>query len=236
MHKAGSTIANAILLDFFDALGYEIDEIGKKSWVSSLNEAEFYLDYQKHIRADGAYYGMARGPYVASMQRINSLRVIVQIRDPRDCLTSQYFSQMKSHTQPPDPERAKLLFERREKIAAMGIDLFVLDLAENYRRRMEVLSKIIDSHDDILVLKYEVMTDDTEIWLGQISSFLDQPLTEELRAKLANKTRFSVDVEDSSKHKRQITPGDHKRKLKPETISQLNEILSKELQRFDYAE
>lgn len=236
MHKAGSTIANAIFLDFFAALGYEIDEISKKSWASHLNEAEFYLDYQKNIRADGVYYGIARGPYVANMDKIHSLRIIVQIRDPRDCLTSLYFSQKESHTQPPDPERAKLFSERRKKIDEVGIDQFVLDLAENYKRRMEVLSKIIDSHNDILVLRYEEMTENTNKWLGQISDFLDQPITDKLHAKLSNKTRFSVDVEDSSKHKRQITPGDYKRKLKPETITQLNNILMHELHSFDYAE
>ncbi|MEH6647552.1 sulfotransferase domain-containing protein [Sulfitobacter sp.] len=236
MHKAGSTVANSILLDFFGALRYEIDDISNKSWASPLTEAEFYIDYQKNILADGVYYGMARGPYVAKMDKINSLRMIVQIRDPRDCLTSLYFSQKESHSPPPDPERAKLFYERREKSGELSIDHFVLARAENYRRRMEILSKIINSHSDFLVLKYEEMTENTPKWLGKISDFLDQPISDELRSKLHKKTQFSVDVEDSSKHKRQVTPGDHKRKLKPETIVQLNNILTHELQSFGYAE
>jgi hypothetical protein len=45
---------------------------------------------------------------------------------------------------------------------------------------------------------------------------------------------FKVSSEDIYKHKRQVTPGDHKRKLKPETIDILNQKTAEVLKLYDY--
>jgi hypothetical protein len=41
--------------------------------------------------------------------------------------------------------------------------------------------------------------------------------------KIKSEADFTVQKENISSHKRQITPGDNKRKLKPETIEILND-------------
>lgn len=45
---------------------------------------------------------------------------------------------------------------------------------------------------------------------------------------------FSVKAEDATKHKRQVTPGDHLRKLKPKTIATMTDAMRKELGFFGY--
>lgn len=41
-----------------------------------------------------------------------------------------------------------------------------------------------------------------------------------------NQDAFAIDQEDALSHKRKVTPGDHRDKLKPETISTLNNIFA----------
>lgn len=236
MHKAGSSIANRILQDFAVCRGYELDVIAGRVSASPLPEATFYEDYQAHMVPHGVYYGVARGPYVQNMPIIGQLRTIVQVRDPRDCITSLFFSLRESHVPPQDPEKLAKFLENREAMAAVEIDRFARGQATGYHERMQILGRIIDAHDDALVLHYEEMVQDTERWLARIAAFLEQPVTGELRARLGDKIDFTVAREDAASHKRQVAPGDHRRKLSPDTIAAMNDTLRADLRRFGYAE
>lgn len=235
MHKAGSSVTNGILKTFSLSCGYEIDDISIAAGKSDKSPPEVFVAAQDHMQPNGVYYGMARGPYVKDMPALAGLRLVVQLRDPRDCITSAYFSYAKSHVPPKDPERRKIFEARRQNLQQKTIDDFARDSAANYRMRMQVLSDLLAGHPDALVLKYEEMVTDTDAWLNRIATFLDVPMTDALRAKLAEKGDFSTSGEDTSKHKRQVTPGDHARKLTPETIAELNRVLGPVMERFDYS-
>lgn len=231
MHKAGSTIADKIFTEFFIEKGFSIDSIGSRVPKSPLSEAEVFMDYQKKMIFENIYYGIARGPYVENMPVINKLKVLLQVRDPRDCLVSAYFSFRESHRPPKDPRKLKAFMARREDLKNLDIDQFVLKAVGGFKYRMRVLSSIMSNHDDILVLKYESMTLDTEQWLRDISVFTDQPITPTLRNRIDSMANFQVAEEDQSKHKRQVTPGDHKRKLRPESVRKLSKKTSSRTRR-----
>lgn len=234
MHKAGSTVSNVIFVEFFKAKGYKIDEISKQVLGSPVPEAQFFHDYQDKMQLSDVYYGIARSPGAHSMPILSNLRVILQVRDPRDCITSQYFSYKASHVVPTDPDKAKTFLERRQKIGETQIDDFARSAADSYVLRLERLKYILETHDDVLLLKYEDMVDNTKHWLAQISKFIEQPLTPELEKGIAKYINFRVSSEDEARHKRQVAPGDHKRKLTPETISILNEKLAPMLNAYQY--
>lgn len=218
MHKAGSSILDLILTDFCKAKGMKIDRISLAVPSSPLSEAEIFLKYQEKILLNGIYYGVARGPYVKDMTILPKLRLLIQIRDPRDCITSAYFSFKKSHIPPKNPEKLKAFMERRNQLEKMDIDSYAISQSAGYHFRMTILKNIINNHDDYLLVKYEDMVENTDKWLNQISDFIKQPITKELVQTLGGKINFSVDKEDISKHKRQVSPGDHKRKLRLDTI------------------
>ncbi|MEP3334407.1 sulfotransferase domain-containing protein [Sedimentitalea sp.] len=234
MHKAGSSITQQILTDFAIAKGYEIDLVSHQVSDSPMKEADLFRSYQDQMRLQGVYYGVARGPYVRSLKILDRLKTIIQIRDPRDCLISGYFSFTISHPAPRNPDKQKNFERKRAKRMQMTADEFALDRAENYRMRMQILADIAERHDDCLMLKYEEMVTDTSTWLNRISEFLEQPLTNELIAALGEKIDFNVSTEDVNKKKRQVTPGDHARKLQPETITALNDILGEQMARYGY--
>lgn len=235
MHKAGSTITDNILLDFMGAKSMEIDRISLLVSKSPLPIQDVYVQHQDKMKPDGVYYGVARGPYVSAMPILKKLKIIMQVRDPRDCLTSAYFSYKLSHVPPKDPNKLREFMERRKELKDLDIDQYVVAEAAGYQNRMNILRNLMDGHDDLLLLKYEDMVLDTERWLKQISDFLDQPITDELRATLGNKIDFSVKAEDPMRHKRQVLPGDHKRKLKPETVDTMSGTMKRELDFFGYS-
>ncbi|WMS43388.1 sulfotransferase domain-containing protein [Acuticoccus sp. MNP-M23] len=235
MHKAGSSIASEIIGEIAAEKGYRSDLIERKVPASPLTEDELYIAYQAEMADEGVYYGVARGPYVKDMPRLFGLKTIVQVRDPRDCMTSAYYSYLRSHVPPKDPEKLRRFVARQERLARTTIDDFVVADARHYVTRMSILRTILGLHDDALLVTYEEMVDLTDDWLDRVCDFVGQPRTDALMARLAGKLDFAVAAEDETAHKRQVAPGDHKRKLAPETIAKLNEILGDELRWFGYA-
>ena len=80
------------------------------------------------------------------------------------------------------------------------------------------------------------MVTDFPAWLAKFMAPFPLDNAGRLHAKLARKYRnnFRVKREDVRKQKRQITPGDHKRKLHPDTIAFLNEQLAPILETLGY--
>lgn len=234
MHKAGSSIADKIIVDFCEEKGYQLDRISKKVFDSPLRESDVYIQYQKDMVLEDVYYGMARGFYIENMEILPDLKAIVQVRDPRDCLTSAYYSFRESHVIPNDPTKRKLMEDQRKEVNQLSIDEYVTQNVNNYRRRMKVLRGLVETHTDVLLLTYEEMVCDTERWLQRVARFIDQPVTSHLRERIGDKIDFSVPVENSARHKRQVLPGDHRRKLDSKTIDEISHSMREELEYFGY--
>jgi hypothetical protein len=174
-------------------------------------------------------------------RRVMRLEHILQVRDPRDILVSQYFSFGWIHGQK-EWEAAKV--REREWIQTVTIDEYVLSravtrdlggrpaLKARYRPLMKMLKK---RPENITLLKYEDMALDYPAWipralaplgLAQDAAFVDQVLR-------AYRHEFEVQGETQT-HRRKVTPGDHIEKLKPETIAALNNLFAEELAALGY--
>jgi len=235
MHKAGSTVANYIFVEFLKEKGYAVDEISKQVLGSPLPETQIYMDYQSKMSLEGTYYGMARSPGAHKMDILKDMRLILQVRDPRDCITSSYFSMAASHRLPDDPEKKKAFLEQRSKAAETKIDDYASAAVSGYVERLKILQEIVDSHGDFLLLKYEDMVEDTPKWLNDVATFVDQDITPALREQIKRFINFNVPNEDANRHKRQVKPGDHLRKLQPDTIAAMNAKFGDLLDTFGYA-
>ena len=78
------------------------------------------------------------------------------------------------------------------------------------------------------------MVADFKPWLQQLANHLDLENRDQKIEELVEATSFKVKKEDKKSFVRNITPGDHKNKLKPETIATLNEIFKEELIKLKY--
>ena len=178
----------------------------------------------------GFLYGPFRKGFghISDVQGENSLnfddyKIIVQLRDPRDALTSSYYSFLHSHcVLPKDRQRIESV---RKRMGNLDIDQHVHDQAGFLEKRLTEYMSFF-SHSNCLVLHYEDFVEQPKVWSHQIMNFLDikgDPKIERIFRKMVCETRKPPAVENIHHHKRKVTPGDYATKLKPCTISSLNQ-------------
>ena len=194
---------------------------------------EGHLDHKLDTRLferRGFLYGPFRKGFghISDVQGENSLnfddyKIIVQLRDPRDALTSSYYSFLHSHcVLPKDRQRIESV---RKRMGNLDIDQHVHDQAGFLEKRLTEYMSFF-SHSNCLVLHYEDFVEQPKVWSHQIMNFLDikgDPKIERIFRKMVCETRKPPAVENIHHHKRKVTPGDYATKLKPCTISSLNQ-------------
>lgn len=160
-------------------------------------------------------------------------RLIVTLRDPRDILTSLFYSWTYSH--PIDAERLSLVNSRgelfnpspaeRAKWATEGIDTFVLEYARFVEANCRLYVERLLPRPNCTVLFYEDFISEPGSWISQfLAAFGADPndidiLLPHVLARF--QADFEVLPEDKSRHQRQMLPGDHRRKLQESTIDAL---------------
>ena len=175
---------------------------------------------------------------------LNVYSIILHLRDPRDVLTSRFFhrtyGQKSKHIQASE----------REYYEQAGIDTFILDNIQDFKQRYDTLIANFLGRENVILIYYEEMVSDYSTWLTHfLSAFSHIPMPKPLLSvfggpntltkihqKLYKKHEndFSVVSENKYKQIRQITPGDHKRKLKPETLEKLNSEFREILDTLNY--
>lgn len=167
------------------------------------------------------------------------VRRIFQLRDPRDILVSEYFSFGWRHTENRFGEKEHL---RREQIKNQTLDEFVLDeqgASYDLGTRLNELLRT-SKKPGVTIVSYEQMVNDFPSWLERVMEpfgFAESGLRSKklLHLKYCWKYRktFSADPRDKS-HKRNVRPGEHRLKLKPATIRELNRRFEPFREFFDF--
>ncbi len=184
-------------------------------------------------------FGIAEPTVPTDVQRYS---IIAHLRDPRDVLTSLYYSHVYSH----GPRRFDAGDAERQTWQELGVDRFVLDRIDLFRERYEVFCSKLLGREHVTLLKYEMLVTDYATWLEQfLQGFADWAAPEHPLSRFWQRLwngqphlpslsklhgwfyemyrdEFRVVAEDAHQHKRRVIPGDHRRKLRPETISKLN--------------
>ncbi|MBA3652311.1 MAG: sulfotransferase domain-containing protein, partial [Chthoniobacterales bacterium] len=147
----------------------------------------------------------------------------------------------------------------RKEVAEAGIDRFVLDMVSapfyDYRgdygigsRYKQHVGTVLDRYqrylDELLsrpnttAVSYEEMVLSFPSWLEKITRAFDLKDPEETRAIVTERHANSVAAgeEDVWSHKRKVTPGDHREKLKSETIRELDRIFAPVLDKLGYSD
>lgn len=159
---------------------------------------------------------------------------ILHLRDPRDVLTSCYFSIAYSHVGYTDAQR--------QAVIDQGIDRFVQERIETFKIRYSRYVRFFLNRPNVTLLYYEDMIAAPERWAAQFAHglFPDLDLVERLRIargidKILAKAEQKFTGEDPMKHVRKRLPGDHKVKLRAETIDLLDKEFSVEMAALGYA-
>ena len=225
-------------------LGYKLADLAREAGLVPLNLQAYGFTTGKPISAPLCPHGFFFGP-LRSLSLIDpahtdlsKFRTILVVRDPRDVLTSLYYSLAFSH-HIPRTESGRNLLKARDGAQSQDVDSWVHAAAAGYARRYEGYANLLtgqaSSGASIHLCKYEDLVADPQGWLAELVQFLQVDVSPTFLTSLLTKQDFAVDGEDHHSHKRQVTPGDHARKLRPITIAKLNHEFARVMHVFGYS-
>jgi hypothetical protein len=166
-------------------------------------------------------------------------RALLHLRDPRDVITSLYYSMAYSHRL-----EGNLTAEERSRWLERGVDASVygdydgVPVFQVFKQRYRDYLDHLAWRPNVTLLRYEDMIADLPTWLHSVVRAFDFADEDAVVAELLNRHQGAFDVagEDVMRHKRQVMPGDHRRRMRPETVRFLNAEFADILQELGYAE
>lgn len=237
VHKAASMFLHRLNLRIAREYGIACRSINLPRDMK-LIRATSWLDVIEAADSTSCFGPIRAGECVPNIPAdLRRYRVILHLRDPRDALTSLYYSHVYSHRRTPgvfnpsDDERAA--WERG------GIDAFVLSKAPQVLELYQTLCSRLLGREQVQLVTYERLVTDYAGWLaGYLSAFdhIEPPPRRILglvprpnsQARIARRLErrfcreFTPVAEDVRAHRRQVAPGDHRRKLAAATIAELD--------------
>jgi Sulfotransferase domain len=243
LHKAGSSYVGEIFKEVFGKHGYSILDPATVAFELGLELTAFIAGQAAQLCQPHYFYGPFRGGAVCLIGQISPARPIIHIRDPRDCVVSLYYSWRYSHPVPSGEEAGEFL-RVREFLKAKTPDDFVRSFVRSrsnfdqaFLKPLQAFRALKESRPDAILSKYEDMVGEFPDWLVGIVEQFGIEIDYEMIIDLIARTDFLVNLrveENPYNHKRQITPGDHKRKLDPKTQEILTDFFAEELRYFGY--
>lgn len=176
------------------------------------------------FKPTGYLYAALRYPKVlGQIDDLHQYRVLLMLRDPRDVLTSAYYSFGYTHTLPIAKAERKRFLAWRSKIASQTLDEFVLSIKDDWVKMYTYYCQNLVEKPNVLVVKFEDMIDNFDSWLSSIVNFSNLKPDREQIEELVN-----------AANQKQVKPTDHQKALKPETIEILNTDFRKILKTLNY--
>lgn len=248
-HKAGSMVLHRVLKDICEL--NRIRYYSPNETRSSLPFDRMFEGYDFLAKKRGCF-----GPirFFVPSTALAEASVILHLRDPRDVLTSMFYSYCYMHAGEIEAHTGY-----RKEVAEAGIDRFVLDMVGSpffdYRgdygigsRYKEHVGNVRDRYQRYLteladrpntsVVSYEEMVLSFPSWLEKIVGAFALSDSAETLAVVAARHSNSVateEKEDVWSHKRKVTPGDHREKLQPATICELDRLFAPVLKKLGYS-
>jgi hypothetical protein len=187
------------------------------------------------LQPRGFFYGPYRAPLAIRWPEdaAGDFKMFLVVRDPRDILTSLFYSVAYSHSAPKAQKTRTQLDQSRARARQVGIDEFVREAAGEYRARFALYWQLVETHQ-AYVTRYEDLVTEPDRWLDRLLDFLEADVPVRVRRHLIRPADFAVKGENPNAHIRQVQPGDHARKLRSETIDWLNDQFRDVLTAFGY--
>jgi hypothetical protein len=240
IRKSGSTLLNKAVQYLAVRNDVHFVDIPGSCFRAGYKVADWIkVDVSGLVRPGNIYGGFRSFPRnLAETSGFKTGKKVFMFRDPRDALVSQYYSDAYSHSLPSAKSEAgktatdEFLSKRAEALNS-DINDYVLQHAPSMQRTVMDFAGLLED-PDCLVLRYEEYIFQKKRMLGKVVKHFDweaKPGQVEQLLTLIDQVPTS---EDKTKFVRNVVPGDHRRKLLPETIRKLDNKLADVMTRFDY--
>lgn len=227
-YRSGSTFLGGLMKKIAKEAGLTIVDLD--SYFYQLGKGKEWVEKGRIMlnaacQSTGYFYGPLRS-FNRGIPNIENYKILLVLRDPRDVIVSSYYS-LYSHVTPllEGKKALRTRMKRRKKESEQTVDEFVINRLNKKTRFLPEYKeyyKGLIGKPNVLFLKYEDMVENFDAWLDQLIEFLGMDISKEFIDQIKVEVDFNVSKEDIYKHKRQVTPGDYKRKLKPGTIDVLD--------------
>ncbi len=215
--KSGSTRLNRIMRPITAAAGLTYRSPAGEMFERGLDLKQATVDFEPFGYAYGGFRDL---PW--ALPGFAAERTVLLVRDPRDALTSFYFSLAYSHAPPGTADSPSLLraFEaRRDRVRGMTIDDFVLQEAPSHAR---LIRRTLANAPRPRLYRYEEIIFDKQAWAADMVEYLGLSPPPRLVASVVARNDVLPSEDAPLEHIRHVTPGDHRDELRPETISALD--------------
>lgn len=243
IRKSGSTLLSNAMEGICECLRKPIVDIGGTLFHANIPLDVLHKDVQiNKLLAPGlVYYGFRDYPSIMEKSDIfRNGKKVVLVRDPRDALVSEYFSNAYSHSVPATntdgcDANKRHIESLRQQALTTDINAYVVDRARAFLETAGYFFEIM--HDEsVLRMKYENVVFNKHSMIKDICDHCDLAVDEASIDKIVNRINIIPSSENPRAFIRQVSPGDHKRKLSTETIAELNRILHDVIAVFGYSE
>ena len=160
-------------------------------------------------------------------------RKILLVRDPRDALVSEYYSNAFSHSLPADRTGETVVEVERQRALQSDVGSYVLDRVDQLNRTVAGYTHLIGD-PNLLVLRYEDVIFRKAHWIDEIVRHFGWRVTDEHARRILEWADVRPSVEDPNAFVRRVDPGDHLEKLSAEVIHAVNDKLSDIWSRLGY--
>jgi sulfotransferase family protein len=237
VRKCGSSVLNVMAHALSASPGLPFINVTGTLFAAGLlpNAWRFDPEVAKLFDGGNVYGGFRDFPKVIADRPVFvNARKILLIRDPRDALVSEYFSNAYSHPIPEQGIARDEMLQQRAVARVRGIESSVLQRARGMRGTMLEFAQLLS--DPLLRLfRYEeVITHKREL-MEDICRHFDWPVYPKIIESILTKVDVFPDAERPTEFIRRVVPGDHREKLSAGAITQLNELLAEPLRLFGYA-
>ncbi|MDO6523495.1 sulfotransferase domain-containing protein [Shimia thalassica] len=234
--KSGSTLLHMIVEDLCDALDERICNISDTCFRAGIPERKLPPSIVPGVTANNKanYYGFRNIGKLMTCPSFREDPKILLVRDPRDALTSLYFSMQKSHSLPKSGRTAEIISEQREKASSMDIDEFVC--SGNGDFILFTLNEIASVLwlPNLHVSRYEDIIFKKKEWIQNFCEFAKKPLDDALLDRILEKHDIVPNGEDSSRHIRQVAPGNYLKHLSASSVQYIENKCEKAMTVFGY--
>lgn len=229
MRKSGSTLFHKMMIQLSRDSGLPPIDIAGTLFEFDIRANDWMNDPALvPLFRNGYTYVGFRTAYMPLLQAeiLDKSKIILLLRDPRDALVSQYFSTKKTHKVPvssgTDGAAARLL-EERKRANEQTVDEYCLMNARSFRNTLAQFVPFVQK-PNCKVFYYEDVILKKDKWIRQIAEFCEFEVKGGRIKNIVSKVDAVPEKEDPNKFVRKVIPGDHREKLKPETIEALTLI------------
>ncbi|HEX4159117.1 MAG TPA: sulfotransferase domain-containing protein [Rhizomicrobium sp.] len=240
VRKCGSSIVNKIVRAVAHANNCNYVDVSGSFFKANILPKDYRFDEGLlPILHGGNIYGGFRAmvPALRVSPLFRESPKLLLIRDPRDALVSEYFSNAYSHPIPQTTdghdEVKQQMKLQRETALAMPLEKYVVHRAPGMKLSMMEYRKVFKDPGTTL-LKYEDYIFDKRSLMLVIAEKFRWHVDEDLIRRILEWADIRPEHENPTAFIRKVTPGDHREKLSAETISALNKILRPVLRLYNY--